>query len=123
MIELKVGKIYKDRDGNTIGPMFHDNEYEEYPFTDGCYTFTRFGAYYDNGTKSFRDLVEEFKTDIDTTQKPPIGLTPQNIFLELQNKQRVQDILDACSRYNEDNMNILQDWLDELSYRLGVKKD
>ena len=54
--------------------------------------------------------------------KPPIGLIPQNIFLELQNKQRVQDILDACSRYNEANMNIPQEWIDELSSRRGEIK-
>ena len=52
--------------------------------------------------------------------QPPIGLIPQNIFLEIQNKQRVQDILDACSRYNESNMNIPQEWIDELSSRRGV---
>jgi hypothetical protein len=52
--------------------------------------------------------------------QPPIGLIPQNIFLELQNKQRVQDILDACYRYNQANMNIPQEWIDELSSRRGI---
>ena len=121
-IKLEVGKYYEDRNGQVMGPMIYSNESEEYPFTDGVYTFTASGKYTTLGGESGHDLINEvhFQSPIEVNApKPPIGLIPQNIFLDLQNKQRVQDILDACSRYNEANMNIPQEWIDELSYRRG----
>jgi hypothetical protein len=132
-IKIEVGKYYKDCYGNVIGPMvpYENSEYSfKYLYTDS-HGFQRYecfmddGSYYRDKTPCYRDLIEEvdeMNQSESNVQKPPIGLLPQNIFLELQNKQRVQDILDACSRYNEANMNIPQEWIDELSSRRGEIK-
>lgn len=137
-IQLEVGKYYKDSEGNIRGPMvaYENSEYSfKYPFTDenGYQRYECFmedGSYYRDKTPCHFDLIAEVDNGLlqqkgkpivfDIPPKPPIGIIPQNIFLELQNKQRVQDILDACSRYNEANMHIPQEWIDELSSRRGV---
>ncbi len=44
-------------------------------------------------------------------EKPPLGLIPFNIVAE----NRVQQILEACMRYNERGMNIPEEWIWELN--------
>jgi hypothetical protein len=137
-IKIEAGKYYKDSEGNIRGPMvvYENSEYSfKHAFTDenGYQRYECFmedGSYYRGKTPCHFDLIAEVDNGLlqqkgkpivfDIPPKPLIGLTPQNIFLELQNKQRVQDILDACSRYNEANMDIPQEWIDELSSRRGV---
>jgi hypothetical protein len=137
-IKIEAGKYYKDSEGNIRGPMviYENSEYSfKHTFTDenGYQRYECFmedGSYYRDKTPCHFDLIAEVDNGLlqqkgkpivfDIPPKPPIGLIPQNIFLELQNKQRVQDILDACSRYNEANMDIPQEWIDELSSRRGA---
>lgn len=124
-IKIESGKYYKDRNGVIHGPLDTVDDLD-YPFIDHSSSrmWAESGKYLPHQRSSF-DLIEEvnYPTQSESCiRKPPIGLTPINIFLELQNKQRVQEILDACSRYNEANMNIPQEWIDELSSRRGEIK-
>ena len=139
-IKIEAGKYYKDTEGNVRGPMivYENSEYSfKHVFMDknGDERYECFmddGSYYPDKIPFHLDLIEEVDNSLlqqkgwpivfDIQLKPPIGLIPQNIFLELQNKQRVQEILDACSRYNEANLNIPQEWIDELSSRRGEIK-
>jgi hypothetical protein len=127
-IKLEAGKYYKNRIGKVCGPLIKLSDFSDYDYEDTDYrTYMKSGSYYaTDGIHNF-DLLEECtkfeQSVVPTNTQPrisPIGLIPQNIFLELQNKQRVQDILDACSRYNEANKDIPQEWIDELSSRRGV---
>ena len=49
-------------------------------------------------------------------QKPPLGIMPESLFLE----QRLHDILEAISRYQEADMPIPPEWSDEM-FRIPVR--
>lgn len=46
--------------------------------------------------------------------KPPAGLTPRDIHLEIVAKQRMMDVIDAIWRYSNAGMKIPNEWFDEL---------
>lgn len=52
-------------------------------------------------------------------EKPPLGLMPVRNYEFACNQQRMQDIISAMRRYTAANKVTPQEWLDELSGRMG----
>jgi len=57
------------------------------------------------------DIKHDMKYNYYINRKPPLGLTPRRIHTE----KRIRDILDALMRYNDADLSIPQEWIDELS--------
>lgn len=52
--------------------------------------------------------------------KPPIGLRPKEIAEKMFNSERIKEIVEAMSRYQEANQPIPEEWSRELKERLTV---
>jgi len=50
----------------------------------------------------------------DAADKPPLGLTPIKNWEQGKDKERIADIVDAMTRYSENEKVIPLDWISEL---------
>jgi hypothetical protein len=57
-VEIEIGKYYKRRDGEIVGPTTANGSDREYPFVCGDYTYTHGGRYH-TYVEDPCDLVEE----------------------------------------------------------------
>ena len=63
-------------------------------------------------------VVPKKRTQKQKIEKPPLGLTPYKIYEELDNKSRIQYILNAMMRYSEKKVFIPVEWTVELVDRV-----
>jgi hypothetical protein len=53
----------------------------------------------------------------DSSERPPLGLMPEQAFIALAAQQRVQQIIDAMKRYSEAGKSVPMAWIEELERR------
>lgn len=75
-VKLQVGKWYRRRDGEVVGPVKECNFHRtgKYPFVAGGSTYTADGRYYYNNNATIFDLVEEVPAP--TAQPEPPAAKP-----------------------------------------------
>ena len=56
----------------------------------------------------------------DNYKKPPLGLMPKFISIDMYRSNRIGDILDAMERYSNDNIAIPVEWVIELRELLST---
>ena len=52
-------------------------------------------------------------------KKPPLGITPRNIWREKQDKERRAEIWDAMIRYHAACLPMPDNWIEEYNYLSG----
>ena len=82
---------------------------------------TYFTIYDGMGNVIFEGKADEFMINHTVKPKPPLGVTPKNIFEFM----RVQDLCRALyerSIFEEVDYDLMTKWSEELQYRLGILK-
>ena len=53
-------------------------------------------------------------------EAPPLGIKPEYLYNEHENIKRIAEIVTAMKSYSEADMDIPNDWIDELSNRMPL---
>jgi len=53
-------------------------------------------------------------------QKPPIGLIPKEIYYEISQRERFDDVCAAIQRYYHSRLNINPEWIEEYNELIDV---
>lgn len=58
-MQLEVGKQYRTRLGEIVGPMLPNPDTPDFPFRFSVWTWTADGGYFESRNESIMDIVEE----------------------------------------------------------------